>query len=236
MNGGPLTGPGYTLELPPGFTVVQSFPPMGMYRLLPPGSTPMDMEAMVQIRSVPPFQLPQLLQSMYGSQNPWVAQMSAQGLGIAQVTGTLPARQVQLPQGTGHILEFEGLTMFGFPVRVMVIAVEGMQAAVEIDVMMNLYRWTEFASPCLSILTQVTLAGMAPAQAQLQAVVDEQRTDQVEYQVVAPGQQPIPLTALPTNVGGTTVIHVDTLIQTGDIQGTGITVGSHSVSTVGATT
>ena len=34
-----LTGPGYTLALPPGFTVVESMPAMGVYRLLPPGAT-----------------------------------------------------------------------------------------------------------------------------------------------------------------------------------------------------
>ena len=120
----------------------------------------------------------------------------------------------------------------GLPVRVMVIVMQGIQAAVEILLMMNLYRWAEFAAPCLSFVAQVTLAGTAPAPMQLQAVVDKQRTDQIEYQMVSPGRQPIPLTALPTNVGGTTIIHVDTLIQTGDINGTGIAIGSHTMSKV----
>jgi len=42
----------------------------------------------------------------------------------------------------------------------------------------------------------------------------------------------VPLTALPTCVGGTVIIHVDTLIQTGNINGTGIAVGTHSTATV----
>jgi hypothetical protein len=114
----------------------------------------------------------------------------------------------------------------------MVIVIEGAQAAVEIVVMMNLYRWTEFAAPCLSIVGQVTLAGTAPAATQVQAVVDEQRQDQIEYQMVSPGRPPVPLTALPTNVGGTTVINIGTLVETGDINGTGIAIGSHTVSKV----
>jgi hypothetical protein len=31
-----LAGPGYTLSLPPGFTVAESMPAMGVYRVLPP--------------------------------------------------------------------------------------------------------------------------------------------------------------------------------------------------------
>jgi hypothetical protein len=31
------------------------------------------------------------------------------------VTGMLPVRQEQFPQGKGHIREFEGITMMGFP-------------------------------------------------------------------------------------------------------------------------
>jgi hypothetical protein len=232
VSSGVLAGPGYTLALPPGFTVVESMPPLGVYRVLPPGSTPFDREAQVQIRSVQPFELAPLLQNVYAFENPMVAQSNAAGLGIMSVTGMLPVRQEQCPQGTGHIREFEGITMMGFPVRVMEIVIEGPQAAVELLVMMNLYRWTEFAAPCLSLITQLTLAGAPAPQAQVQAVVDQQRQDQVEYQMVSPGRQPVPLTALPTNVGGTTIIHIDTLVETGDIHGTGIAIGSHTVSKV----
>ena len=232
MSSGVLTGPGYTLALPPGFTVVESMPPLGVYRVLPPGSTPFDREAQVQIRAVQPFELGPLLQNVYAFENPMVMQSNAAGLGIMNVTGMMPVRQEQFPQGKGHIREFEGVTMMGFPVRVMEIVIEGGQAAVELLVMMNLYRWTEFAAPCLSLIAQLTLAGSAAPQAQVQAVVDEQRQDQIEYQMVTPGHQPVPLTALPTNVGGTTIIHVDTLVATGDINGTGIAIGSHTVSKV----
>ena len=231
MNGGTLAGPGYTLALPPGFTVVESAPPLGVYRVLPPGSTPFDREAQVQIRAVQPFELPQLLQNVYAFENPMVMQSNAAGLGIMSVTGLMPVRQERFPQGNGHIREFEGITMTGFPVRVMEIVIEGPQAAVELLVMMNLFRWTEFAAPCLSLVTQLTLAGAPAPQAQLQAVVDDQRQDQVEYQIVTKDQT-MPLTALPTNVQGTTVINYGTIVETGNINGTGIAIGSHTVSKV----
>jgi len=227
-----LAGPGYTLVLPPGFTVVESMPPLGVYRVLPPGSTPFDREAQVQIRSVQPFELQPLLQNVYSFENPMVMQSNAAGLGIMTVTGMLPVRQEQFPQGKGHIREFEGITMMNFPVRVMEVVIEGPQAAVEMLVMMNLYRWTEFAGPCLSLIAQLTLAGAAPSQAQVQAVMDEDRQDQVEYQIISPGQQPVPLTALPTSVKGVTVINYGTIVETGDINGTGIAIGSHTVAKV----
>ena len=218
--------------LPPGFTVVESMPPLGVYRVLPPGSTPFDREAQVQIRSVQPFELQPLLQNVYSFENPMVMQSNAAGLGIMTVTGMLPVRQEQFPQGKGHIREFEGITMMNFPVRVMEVVIEGPQAAVEMLVMMNLYRWTEFAGPCLSLIAQLTLAGAAPSQAQVQAVMDEDRQDQVEYQIISPGQQPVPLTALPTSVKGVTVINYGTIVETGDINGTGIAIGSHTVAKV----
>ena len=232
MSSDVLAGPGYTLALPPGFTVVESMPPLGVYRVLPPGSTPFDREAQVQIRAVQPFELQTLLQNVYAFENPWVAQSNAQGLGIVNITGMLPVRQEQFPQGKGHIREFEGITMMGFPVRVMEVVIEGPQAAVEMLVMMNLYRWLEFAGPCLSLIAQLTLAGSAAPQAQVQAVIDEQRDDQVELQMVVEGGKTVPLTALPTSYGGNVIVNIGTVIKTGDINGTGIAIGSHTVAKV----
>jgi hypothetical protein len=232
VSNGTLTGPGYSVALPAGFTVAESMPAMGIYRVLPPGSTPFDRQAQVQIRAVQQFELGQLLQNVYGLENPMVAQMNAANLGMVSVTGMMPVRQEQFPQGTGHIREFEGLTMMGFPVRVMVIVIVGQQAAVELVVMMNLFRWTEFAAPCLSLVTQLTLAGTFAPQAQLQAVVDEQRDDQIEYQMVTPGRPPVSLTALPTTVHGNVIVNIGTVVETGDINGTGIAIGEHTVAKV----
>jgi hypothetical protein len=203
-----------------------------MYRVLPPGSTAFDRQAQVQIRAVQPFELQTLLQNVYAFENPIVMQSNAAGLGIMSVTGMQPVRQEQFPQGTGHIREFEGWTISNFPVRVMEIVIAGPQAAVELLVMMNLFRWTEFATPCLSLIAQLTLLGSAPPQAQVQAVIDEQRQDQVEYQMVTAGGESVPLTALPTSVQGNVIVNIGTVIKTGDINGTGIAIGSHTVSKV----
>ena len=235
MNSGTLAGPGYSLVLPPGFTVAESMPALGVYRLLPPGSTVFDLQAYVQIRSVQPFELPMLLQNIYAFENPMVMQSNAAGLGLMSVTGMMPVRQEQFPQGKGHIREFEGITMMGFPVRVMEVVIEGPQAAVELCVMMNIYRWMEFAGPCLSLIAQLTLAGSAPLQAEVQAVVDEQRDDQVELRMVVAGGESVPLTALPTQFQGNVIVNIGTIVKTGDINGTGIAIGSHTVAKVETT-
>jgi len=210
-------------------------PALGVYRLLPPGSTVFDLQAYVQIRSVQPFELPMLLQNIYAFENPMVMQSNAAGLGLMSVTGMMPVRQEQFPQGKGHIREFEGITMMGFPVRVMEVVIEGPQAAVELCVMMNIYRWMEFAGPCLSLIAQLTLAGSAPLQAEVQAVVDEQRDDQVELRMVVAGGESVPLTALPTQFQGNVIVNIGTIVKTGDINGTGIAIGSHTVAKVETT-
>ena len=232
MSSNVLAGPGYTLALPPGFTVAQSMPPLGVYRVLPPGSTAFDLQAAVQIRAVQPFELQPLLQNIYAFENPMVMQSNAAGLGIMNVTGMMPVRQEQFPQGRGHIREFEGITMMGFPVRVMEIVIEGGQAAVELLVMMNLYRWMEFAAPCLSLIAQLTLAGSPAPQGEVQAVVDEQRDDQVELRMVVAGGEEVPLTALPTRYQGNIIVNIGSIVKTGDINGTGIAIGSHTVAKV----
>jgi hypothetical protein len=145
----------------------------------------------------------------------------------------LPIRQMPMPQGQTTIREFDAMNPLGMQLRVMVLVMVGPQSAVEVVVMMNLYRWAEFVGPCLAFVGQINLQGGPPQQpAQLQAVVDQNQKDQIEYQLVSPDHAPVPLTALPTCVGGTVIIHVDTLIQTGNINGTGIAVGTHSTATV----
>ncbi len=228
-----IAGPGYSVQVPPGFTFAGGMPAMGVYRLMPPGVSQFDVEALLQIRPVQAFDLQALLQHLYTFDNPIVAQMNAANLGLCQVLGVLPIRQMPMPQGQTTIREFDAMNPLGMQLRVMVLVMVGPQSAVEIVVMMNLYRWTEFVGPCLQFVGQIDLQGVSPQQpAQLQAVVDQNQKNQIEYQLVSPDHAPVPLTALPTCVGGTVIIHVDTLIQTGNINGTGIAVGTHSTATV----
>ncbi len=227
-----IAGPGYAVRLPQGFTITENIPAMGLYRLVPPGVSPYNVEALLQIRPVQPFELQALLQNLYNFENPFVAQANAANLGLTRVLGVQPMRDTPMPQGQTSIREFDAVNVRGMPVRVMVLVMVGPQSAVEVVVMMSLYRWTEFVAPCLAFLGLISLQGVPAPATQVQAVVDENRKDQIQYQLVSPNHAPVPITALPTSVGGTVIIHVDTLIQTGNINGTGIAVGNHSVATV----
>lgn len=227
-----ISGPGYAVQLPPGFTLAGGVSIPGVYRLLPPGVSSFDIEALLQIRPVQAFELPALLQVVYSFENPLVAQSQALFLGLSSVLGILPVRQVQLPQGLTHIREFDAVNLFGFPLRIMELIIIGAQSAVEVFVLLNLYRWTEFVAPCLDFVGRISLGGVPQAAPQLLAVLDQNHRDQIEYQLVGPNHEPIPLTALPTNVGGTIIINIRELIQTGDISGTGIAIGNHSTAIV----
>jgi hypothetical protein len=225
-----LTGPGYCVQLPPGFTVVNGNPAMGVYWLLPPNSIGPPFPALIQMRSVSVYELQTLLQNYYGFDNPWVAQANAQNLGLTQVIQIYPARSAPLPQGMAHIREFDAYTMFGFPVRVMAVVLAGGQAAAEVIVMMNLYRWTEFAKPSFEFIGSISLAGSPAPNVQLQAVVDPQNTSQVQYQFLKPDQTTVPVSWLPTQFGGTVIIQHAEIIQARDISGTGIVLGSHNIA------
>lgn len=231
-NTSTLRGPNYSVPVPMGFSLLNGDPTSGTYWLLPPGSHPINIPALIQIRPVQPIELPMLLQNLYGFDNPYVAMLNAMNLGLANIIGTLPARQVNLPQGTTHIREFDAVTIRDFPVRVMVLVIQGVQSAVEVMIMVNLYRWVEFISSCLEFVNRINLLGMPSSTGYLQAVIDKTRTDQIEYQLVNPDNTAIPLTALPTAYGNVTIINVDNSIRTGNIKGTGVVVGSHSTAKV----
>ena len=232
IDGSVLSGPNYSVGLPTGFVVVAGDQFSGRYVMMPPGSSPIDAEALVQIRAVAPFELPSLLQNLYAFDNPWVAMMNSANFGIASVTETTPVRQVNLAQGLTHIREFGGLMPTGFPVRVMDLVIQSPTAAVEVSIMVNLYRWAEFMGPCLQVVARIQLAGARPAPpvsaASVRAVVDETRPDQVEYQLVQSGIASA-IASLPTEVRGQAVVHIDQLIVTRDISGAQVAIGDHTI-------
>jgi hypothetical protein len=179
--------------------------------------------------------LPTLLHNIYNFDNPFVnpfAQMNFVSLGLSQMIGTQPMRQAGLPQGTAHIREFDAITVRGFPVRVMIIVIQGPQSAVEVVVMLNLFRWVEFIAACLDFVARIRLAGSPATTPQLRAVIDKNHTDQIEYQFVGRDEHTIPLTSMPTTVGGTTIISAHQVIVTGSINGTGIAIGDHTTARV----
>jgi hypothetical protein len=227
-----IFGPGFSVEVPPGFTLAFSNPMAGFYRVFPPGVSQFNIEAMIQVRAVQPFELPGLLETLYSLENPIVAMQQAMSLQLAGFLGMQPARQVQMAQGPAHIREFDAMNFLGFPLRVMVVIMTSPQAAVEVLVAMTLYNWAQYITPCMTFLSLINLGSAPQPLPQLVAVVDQGRKDQIEYRLVGPNGESIPLTALPTNVGGTTIINIDASIRTGNINGTGIAIGEHSIAKV----
>ena len=227
-----IAGPGYTVQVPPGFTFAGGMPAMGVYRLMPPGVSQAYVEAVLQIRPVQAFELQSLMQHLWTFDNPMVAQMNAVNLGLTQVLSVQPVRELPMPQGQTSVREFDALNAWNMPLRVMVLVMRGPCSAVEVVMMMNLYRWTEFVGPFLTLVGQITLQGVPPQTAQIQAVVDQKQRDQVQYQLVTPNQPPVPMMNLPTNVGGVTIVNYGTMISTRDINGTGVALGEHSTATV----
>lgn len=229
MNGFKISGPGYSVLLSGGFNILNGDPYTGAYWLLPPGSQAFDVPALVQIRPVQPVELPMLLQNLYQFDNPFVAMANAANLGLAKVTAILPIRQLPLSQGSSHIREFEAITIRGFPARVMVVVIQGAVSAVEVVILINLYRWTEFIAPCLEFIGSIDLAGSPPPPGgEVVAVIDQNNRDQVEYRLVNPDRSTVPITSLPASVGNTIIVNIDHSIKVGNISGTGVVVGNHS--------
>jgi hypothetical protein len=194
----------------------------------------MSLDAVVSLRAVPPFEVELLLQNVYSMENPMVAMMSTAGLGIASVTNMAPARQVMLAQGLTHIREFEGVLRNGFPVRDMELVMQGASAVVEINIMVNLFRWAEFMGPCLQVVAGIELAGATPTpapasspkEASVRAVVDKNRPEQVEYQLVQSGVAAA-IATLPTEVKGQPVVNIKQLVVTQSISGADVVFGDH---------
>ena len=203
-----LSGPGYSVSVPKGFQIFDGNPFAGAYVLLPRGSHPSDIPAIVTIGPIRPFDLPMKLQTLYNFNNPNVSWLSSMNLGIANITGMLPVRQVNIDEGIIHILEFEGITIRGFPVRVMVMEIEGSLAAVEVVVMVNLYRWIEFLGPCLEFVGGINLSGTKPMPGHVQALIDNENPEQIEYQLVNSDDTVSPLTAFPTYVENLQIINM----------------------------
>lgn len=229
-----LSGPGYAVLVPAGFNLLNGDPYSGTYWLLPPGSTVMDIPAIVQIRPVQPMEVALLLQTLhqFGSGNPYMTMMNASNLGLANITAIRPVRQMPLAQATATMRDFDAVTIRGFPARVMVAVIQGSVGIVEVLVLVNLYRWVEFIGPCLQFIAGINLSGQTPSTGQIQAVIDRKRQDQVEYQLVNPDRTTTPLAVMPTVVENKIVINIDNSIKTGDINGTGIVVGEHSSANV----
>lgn len=228
-----LNGPGYSVRLPRGFTIMAGDPNSGRYSLLPPGSLASEIPAIVQIRPVPRSDLLPLMEKLRQFENPYVAAINAPNLALTNVTNVRPMRNFSLGLITAHIREFDAITFLGFPVRVMSVVMLSLAfSAVEVTIMIGLYRWAEFVGSCLEFVGGITLSGMKPSRTVVQAVVDTNNKDEVEYHLIQPDGTDSPITSMPAKVGNTVIVNIDRSIKVGNISGTGIVVGNHSISKV----
>lgn len=218
--------------LPNGFNTLSGDPYTGTYWLAPPGSHAIDLPAVVQIRPVQPMEIQLLLQNLYQFENPQVAMNNALNLGLSHVTAIRPIRQLQLNEGMAHMRDFDAVTQRNYPARVMAIVLQGKLGAVEIMVMVNLYRWVEFIGSCLEFVGGINLSGTAPVPSSVQAVIDKNHKDQIEYQILNTNNTTTPFTSMPTQVGNTIIVNIDNSIKVGNINGTGVVVGNHSMADV----
>jgi hypothetical protein len=214
--------------------------PLTSYLLLPPGSQPPPFSpALVSIDEMHPMMIQQLLQEFYALENPWVAQMVAQSLGLQQIYNVNPTRQITLPSGTSHIREFDsvGLPPFNPLIHFMTVIIQGQLTTVKVIFGVHLHRWTEFVAGFLELLGGINLAGGSPLSPQVLALADPKHPDQIELNVVNPQTNVrTPVASLPTGSAYNIVLNYsysDNSVKVdGGIQGVGIAIGQHTLSSV----
>lgn len=230
-----LSGPGFSVELPPGFGAMPPNPMNGSCFAWPPGSWgPVNSPALVWLLPLLPFQVAGLQQHYRNFDNPWVAMQNAQSLGLASVLAVAPIRETSLNGASALIREFDALSMNGQPVRMSAMLLCGPSSSVQCIVGINLYRWVEFAGPTLQFVSKLQLTGVAAARGEVRTVIDRQDLSRVEMQVVNPDRTVAPIMSMPTSVGGTQVFHIHVeaggAIKFGDVQGTNVQFGDHNTS------
>jgi hypothetical protein len=163
-----------------------------------------------------------------------LAQREAQALGIASIVRIGPPRSAPMCGGVGHIREFDGIAFgTGSLYRLAVGVLAAGNNVVAFNTGIDTARWTEFIVPCISFIASINLVGGTPlTAATLQAVLDPQKSDQVEFRIVNPDRTTAPITAMPLYVGKIEVFNIDHSIRTGHIGGVGVAIGSHSIASL----
>ncbi|MGE4196357.1 MAG: hypothetical protein AB7G11_04455 [Phycisphaerales bacterium] len=240
-GGLPLESMTFSALVPQGFQF-QAMGPMGPFAVLPPGATPPPATpACVMVEPVPPMAVPMLMMALRSMDNPFAAVMQGFSVGLSQITSIAPARQTQIGGATAHVREIEGVSMAsGQPLRGSLMLLCGMRGVAKVIMFINLFRVPEFIGDCLKFIGGINVNGFgAMPMPSVQAVVDKDRLDQIEFRVRGEGGGWSPITAMPTRVGEQVVLrveyhHHDHSFHVGNISGVGHAIGHHSVSKVGA--
>ncbi len=177
------------------------------------------------------------------AEDPNVAIPNVHSLGLKGVLGYAPPRQMDSYAGRVHIRELDAIALSNQPVRIMVMAITGTSATVKVLIVINLYRWPEFISHCLQFVGGINLSGNRSSSLPLtvSAIVDRNHPEQIEFGWNDPLENSfVPITSLPTEYEGTIIINHnyygnvnhDESINIDEINGTSVSVGSHSTSRV----
>ena len=231
-----LNGMGYSAQLPPGFTATP-IDAIGGYWVLPPGSHPPPFSpSLIWIEPIYPQFFPVLMQNYYNFDNPMVALQNAYSLGLVSVLQVAAMRQTNINGAITHIREFDAMSANGQPMRMTGMLMQGPMSAVQVMIGTNLFQWVQFAGISLQFVASVRLNGTFQSTSEVRSIVDQNRPDQIEMQLVNSDQSVASIMAMPTQVRGQVVyqVHVEaggTYIA-GNVNGSAVQFGDHNISKV----
>jgi hypothetical protein len=249
-----MTGPGYTVRVPERFELVMHDPQMGRaaFKLQPefarsaegmaaeflgmvtgartPGAD--DTGAFVTVHPLSPAQLSEAIHEQTLWNNPEFSAPAGAGIGVPTITAVGPVRRERRLVDTLYMRDVEGHNLLGTYVRLTHYIVQGRHAGVEGFIVIGLAVWPKYVGSCLQLIGGIDVSGGAVGRGTLQAVIDRAHPDQVEYRLRNRDGSTTPLMTFPTVVHNHYVINVDQSVRTGNISGTGVVVGHHSISRV----
>lgn len=251
-----MNGPGYTIRVPGQFELMYHDPQMGRaaFKLQPdfarsleglatefigfltgaPTPGAQDTGAIVSIHPLQSSQIAEAVHEQTLWNNPQFAGPAGAGIGLPRITIVGPVRRAKRLVDTIHCRELEGYNLVGQHLHLMHYVVEGRNAGAEGFILIGLSVWPKYLASCLQLVGGIDVSGGVAGQATLQAVIDRSRPDQIEYRFSNPDGSNTPLTAMPTVVENHYVINIDQSVKTGNITGTGVVVGHHSISRIGS--
>jgi hypothetical protein len=249
-----MDGPGYSIRVPAQFELLIHDPQMGraafklqpdfarsfqglageIMGLLTGGRTPGadDTGAIVSVQPLTAADIPRVIQQQTLWTNPEFSGPAGAGIGLPRITAVGPVRREHRLGDTLYLRDLEGYNLVGTHLRLTHYIVQGRSAGVEGFILIGLAVWPKYVGSCLQLIGGIDVSGGAVGPATLQAVVDRARPDQIEYRFENRDGSTTALTTFPTVVHNHYVINVDQSIKAGNISGTGVVVGHHSISRV----
>ena len=185
--------------------------------------------------SVHPLSKNQIRESIHEQtlwDNPQFSSQVGPALGIPTILSAGPVRVEKRKYDNLYLRDIEGINMVGTHLRLTSVIVAGAQSGVESYIFMGIAVWTKYIGSCLRLIAGIDVTNGKNGIPVLQAVIDKSNQGQIEYQFKNPDNTTTPLTSVPTIVHNHYVVNIDQSIKAGNINGTGVVVGHHSISRV----